>query len=119
MNPGERVKPKTVVLRDELSPKGSRYLSARLSENGDLSIEGQDLGSGVEEFWGAGLREYEWTIVVGAIHIGKVVAALGGTDGDDVLSLLAARCSDNERYASKDFLEKQGIPVEFWNRVGD
>jgi hypothetical protein len=113
------MKSRTVVLREERSPKGSRSLLARIGKSGDLRIEGQDLGSSVEEFWGVGLREYEWTITVRAAQLQQLIAALGGIDGDDVLSLLAARCSENERYASKDFLEERGVPVEFWSRVGE
>jgi hypothetical protein len=30
---------------------GSRYLEARLERNGDLIIEGQDLGDGVERWF--------------------------------------------------------------------
>lgn len=113
------MKSETIVIREEHSGKGSRYLSARITENGDLSIEGQDLGPGVEEFWGAGFREYEWIITVRAAHFPQLIAALGGMDGDNPLSLLAARCSEDERYASKSFLEDRGVPIEFWSRVGE
>lgn len=119
MIPNRRVEPYMVVLRNEHSPKGSRHLSARITEAGDLSIEGQDLGPGVEEAWGGGLTEYEWAIVVRRAHLPQVIVALGGKEDVDVLSLLAARFSDNEQCTSRSFLAERGIPVEFWNRVGE
>ena len=110
---------RSVVLRQDRTPGDFRGLTARLTAGGDLSIEGQDLGSSVEGFWGPGLTEYEWAITVRAREIPRVVAALGGKEGDDVLTLLSARCSENEHYASRTFFEQQGIPTEFWSRVGD
>ena len=109
----------TIVLREEHSAGGSRYLQARITETGDLRIEGQDLGRDVEAVWGAGLREYEWVITVRATHLPQLIAVLGGMDGDNILSLLAAKCSEDDRYASKSFLEEKGIPIEFWNHVGE
>jgi hypothetical protein len=110
---------RTVVLREEHKTGDFRGLTARVTEEGNLSIEGQDLGSGVEGSWGSGLTEYEWTITVRASEIPRVVAALNGKEGDDVLELLSARCSENEWYASRTFFEQHGIPTEFWSRVGD
>jgi hypothetical protein len=49
-----------------------------------------------------------------------LVAALGGTPGeDDPLELFAARFRDDERHASRSFLEEAGVAFEFWSRVGD
>ena len=38
------------------------YLSASIDSSGDLVLDGQDLGSGVEDYWGDSDYEY-WTIV--------------------------------------------------------
>lgn len=111
--------PKSVVLRNEHSQEGTRFLGARVAENGDLTIEGWDFGAGVEGFWGAGLREYEWAIVVRAAHVPQLSAALAGTAGDDVMALLAVRGSDDPRCATREFLEERAIPFEFWNRIGE
>lgn len=111
--------PDTITLRDERAGKDTRHLWARVEASGDLVIEGQDLGPGVESFWGAGLSEYEWTITVRAPDVPKLIAALGGRDGDGVLSLLAARFREDDRYASKGFIEEHAVPLEFWSRVGD
>jgi arsenate reductase-like glutaredoxin family protein len=40
----------------------SVHLFAKIDESGDLVLEGQDLGSGVEEYWGDSDYEY-WVIV--------------------------------------------------------
>lgn len=109
----------TITLLDEYTGKNSWHLQARVSENGDLIIEGQDLGHCVEQFWGTGYTEYEWEITVRAVHIPKLIVALGGKDGDNVLLLLAARYKDDNRYADKGFFEEQSVPIEFWSRVGD
>ncbi len=111
--------PTAITLREDHTGHDVRRLWARVDANGDLLIEGQDLGPGVASFWGAGSSEYEWIITVRAPHIPSLVAALGGRSGDDVLSLLAGRFRDDDRCASKSFLEERGVPIEFWSRVGD
>ena len=88
---------RNVVLREERSQSDSRYLGAYVAENGDLTIEGQDLGSGVETFWGPGHREYEWSIVVRASHVPALIASLSGSEGSDILKLLASCYLEDER----------------------
>ena len=110
---------RTVTLHEEHTRSDSRTLRACLSESGDLSIEGHDLGSGVEGILGPGLTEYEWVITVRAAHFPRLVAALGGKDGDDVITLLSQRYAENADYASKTFFDEQGIPTEFFSRIGD
>ena len=113
------MKSTTINLRNERSAKGGSFLIAVLTEEGDLRIEGQDLGDGVEEFWGTGNREYEWNLTVRALHLPRLTSVLGGHEGGDVLSLLASRYAQDPRCASRTFLEEHGVPVEFWSRVGD
>ena len=110
---------RTVTLQKERTKDDSRSLRARLSTSGDLSIEGHDIGSGVELFWGRGHTEYEWVITLRAAHVPTLVAALGGESGNDVLKLLSQRYSENPDCASQTFLKEHGIPIEFWSRVGD
>lgn len=108
-----------IVLQKERRAADSRNLWASLGENGDLIIEGQDLGPEVERFWGAGMSEYEWAITVRSAKVPRLVSALGGEEGDDVLTLLADRYRENPRSATQTFLDEQGIPNEVWSRVGD
>lgn len=109
---------RAIVLREERSATGSYHLRACLRDDGGLVIEGQDLGAAPEAFWGS--AEYEWTLTVAPEQVPGLVAALGGTPGeDDPLELLAARFRDDERYASRSFLEEAGVAFAFWSRVGD
>jgi hypothetical protein len=114
---GDSMSSEEITLNEEHTEQNSRHLWASITEDGDLMIQGQDLGLAVEGFWG--LSEYEWSIIVRSPDIRRLIAALGGKDGDNVLSLLAARCSESEEYASKSFLDENGVPAEFWSRVGD
>ena len=109
---------RTVKLREEHSGADSRYLHAGLTQEGDLHIEGQDLGPTVEKYFGAGNTEYEWAIVVKAADFPQLYSALVGEETDDVVSLLASRFAKDPRVATKEFLDEWKIPNEFWNRVG-
>ena len=105
----------TVVLRDIDDAQGIRYLEASLSSDGELRIEGQDLGSGVEEIFG--LREYEWVWTVRAHNVPKLLRALGAKS--DVLSALSERFTGERADELMPFLDSQGIPYEVWSRIGD
>jgi hypothetical protein len=106
-----------VTLRDFRDADGPRHLWARMTPEGDVVIEGQDLGDGVEKVFGAGIREYEWVWTVRAPHVPALLAALGA--GDDVLAALRARFSDERASGLRPFLDQHGIPVDAWSRVGD
>ena len=108
--------PKRVILRDTRDEDGTRYLDARLEPNGDLIIEGQDLGDGVERFFGPGEREYEWTWTVKAADVPKLKRALGG---GHVLKALKRRFSGSAARDLKPFLVAHAIPHEVWPRTGD
>jgi hypothetical protein len=111
--------PTKAVLRDIRDADGVRHLEARLDPSGDLVIEGQDLGDGVERFWGEGLREYEWIWTVRAKEIPALVAALGGEAGDAVLVLLERRFAGDAAAGLCAFLEESGTAFERWSRLGD
>jgi len=105
-----------VVLRDTSDRGGSRHLTARLAPSGDVVIQGQDLGSGVEGVFGSGLSEYEWAWTIRAANVGKLAQAL---DTEDVLEGLQAQFGGDRSSELASFLERAGVPVEFWSRVGD
>ena len=69
---------KSVSLRNTSDAGGLRYLDTSIQPNGDLLIEGQDLGPAVEEFFG--VREYEWKWTVAAEDCERLRALLGTTD---------------------------------------
>jgi hypothetical protein len=105
----------TVVLRNEKTTTDSRYLSARLTEEGDVVFEGHDLGDAVENFFGE--REYEWSWTVKALNVPKLAAALG-TPGD-ILSAIRDRFSHERANEIEPFLNQHSIPYETWSRIGD
>ena len=53
-----------LTLRSERRGGGSRSLWLRLEENGDVAIEGPDLGPSVVQACGG--SEYEWTVTIKA-----------------------------------------------------
>ena len=68
----------SVVLRNVRDAGGLRSLTARRRKDGEIVIEGQDLGAGVERIFGPGLSEYEWAWVIGPDAMEAAVTALGG-----------------------------------------
>jgi hypothetical protein len=108
-----------VVLRAERGPDGLRHLAARIDDDGDVVIAGQDLGPGVEKVFGDGMTEYEWSWRVKAADVGTLVAALGGEPGADVLERLHARCSGPRASELFVLLVENHVPYESWSRVGD
>ena len=109
-----------MVLRSENNVDGLRHLDARLTEAGDVVIEGQDLGPGVARIFGPGLTEYEWTHTVRAKDVSLLVAALGGEPDDEVLTLIERTCSGSDAARLATLLAGGGpIPAEFWSRIGE
>ena len=106
-------------LRSEVSGRDRRSLWAVVTLDGDLRIEGQDLGPEVERIFGAGQNEYEWDVVVRAANVPQAVVALGGAPGDDVLTLLQQRYSGRSASEVERRLEAACGPTEFWSRIGD
>jgi hypothetical protein len=87
---------------------------AELKPDGTLVFQGQDLNPGNP--WGA---EYEYALTVGSADVPRVVAALGGAAGDDVLALLKAHAEQIVGRGEKTWLRGIGIEPGFWSRVGD
>jgi hypothetical protein len=109
----------TVTLREQRDADGFRRLSVDRRPDGGIFIEGHDLGAGVERSFGAGLSEYEWAWVVGPDAVPALIAALGGREHDDPLRLLAAWSTTHDGADPGPHLRAAGVPIEFWNRVGD
>lgn len=105
-----------VTLRDTRDEDGTRHLSARLKGDGALLIEGQDLGPGVERFFGPGLTEYEWVWTIRPSGVRTLKLALAA---DDVLVALRDRFSGDAAANLQTFLDDNGVPYEPWSRVGD
>ena len=106
-----------VTLRDTHDVGGRRRLTARLEEDGTLIIDGQDLGPGVERFFGPGMTEYEWAWTIRPQGVKTLKQALSCSD--NVLVALRARFSGDAASGIQPFLNENGIPYEPWSRVGD
>jgi len=105
-----------VTLRDARDEDGSRQLGASLKGDGALLIEGQDIGPGVERFFGPGLTEYEWAWIIQPSGVRALKLALAR---DDVLAALSERFSGDAAADLQRFLEDNDIPYEPWSRVGE
>jgi hypothetical protein len=105
-----------VTLRESRDKDGRRQLSASLQGDGALLIEGQDIGPGVERFFGPGLTEYEWAWIIRPSGVKALKLALAR---GDVLTALRERFSGDAAADLQPFLEDNGIPYEPWSRVGE
>lgn len=99
--------------------EGLRYVGARLDDQGMVTIEAQDLGSGVSAFFGEGNTEYEWEVTVRAEDIPRLLEAIGAAPGTPVLEALAARFSGSAAHTLRTFLEERGLAGPGWTRIGD
>jgi len=102
---------KSIVLRNS----SNRHLEASINAEGDLVIEGQDLGSEVEGIFG--YSEYEWAWTISASDCDRLLVALGAKS--DLLSALGERFSGKHAANLQSFLESEGIEFEAWGRIGD
>ena len=106
---------RNVVLREERIAGDYRYLGAEINKDGDLVIEGQDLGPTVKALLGDIEYEWCWTIKAQDIHLIKQALKEDG----DILVMLKRRFSGENSSKLSDFLQNQGIPFESWSRIGD
>ncbi len=107
----------SITLRHTHDNLGTRHLHATLSADGTLTIEGQDVGDGVEQVFGPGNREYEWAWTLRPQAAAQLAAAL--SSGDDLLSALAARFSNEAAADLHSFLDEHSIQYDAWSRMGD
>ena len=105
--PRERVG-RTVTLRHEVDGPDSRHLWAHLDQEGNLHVDGQDLGPKTAIVSSDG--EYEWFQTINKSELPKLIGLLGGQPEDDVLDVLeenwtGQRAADLEALLRKDNLE--------------
>ncbi|GIH05653.1 hypothetical protein Rhe02_37200 [Rhizocola hellebori] len=101
----------SVVLHEERTDRSWRTLTARLTEEGDLHVEGQDLSRS--------MGEYEWAYTVKAADLPALKSALPG-EGDDLLAMLATHCTGREADRTlRDLLKQHAIPHSFWSRIDE
>ena len=104
-----------MTLHDESLGGDRRSLCAYL-EQGNLHLEGQDLGPGTALVSGEG--ECEWRRTIGAEHMSPLLALLGGAPGNDLRELLEQRWSGPNSYELERLLRECDIPMEFHSYGG-
>lgn len=103
----------------------ARSISAHVSAEGDLIVEGHDLSD--EAGSAMGYREYEWSITVAAADAPKLLRALNARRFPfgllqrrrKLLDALRSRFPGDLIAELEPFLKERGIPYAFWNRIGD
>ncbi|MBM7791002.1 hypothetical protein [Tenggerimyces flavus] len=85
------------------------HVWASATDDRGFVIEGQDLGR-------PGMVEYEYSLRVAPADVPRVVAALGGQPGDDVLDLLEREGELLVRAGESTWLKSLGLEPEFWSR---
>ena len=104
-----------VVLLDEWLDGESRHVTAKLTEDGNLVILGQDIGPSVERIFGS--DEYEYSYTIPAAYIAAFFELLGARQVTDILG--AIDHFGRRRYSDiSDALEvaKAIMPIGFWSR---
>jgi hypothetical protein len=91
------------VPRRRIWSRNRLCVDAVLTDEGDLVFEGQDLNG-----W-LGYAEYEYWVTAPAALVPRVVALLGGSPGDDVLSLLAEHADEVVMRGESTWLRSLGI----------
>ena len=111
-----RLIPRTeVVLLDEWLDGESRHVTAKLTDDGNLVISGQDIGPSVERIFGS--DEYEYSHTIPAAYIAAFFELLGAIQVTDILG--AIDHFSRRRYSEiADALEraKAIMPIVFWSR---
>jgi hypothetical protein len=106
-------KGRQVQLRNEQDGPNSRFLWAYLDDQGNLHIDGQDLGPKTGPVSDDG--EYEWFKTIRAEDVPKVVTLLGGSTGDDVLDLMEGRYTGEASGDLEKRLRESDIKTEFYS----
>ena len=99
--------------RRRLWHRNRLYVVAVLEDDGDLVFEGQDLNG-----W-LGSAEYEYWVRCPAADVPRVVAALGGAPGDDVLALLVEHADELVLRGESTWLRSLGITPDIDTHSSD
>ena len=108
----DRDRHRTVTLREEDDGEDSRLLTASITPDGDLAVEGHDGGPATAVVSSTG--EYEWVSTVAAADLGRLVALLGGPTGADLLDVLEQSYTGAGSYDLERILRESDLPVERW-----
>ena len=99
-----------VTLRDETSGPDRRHLWAYFDDEGNLHIDGQDLGPGTAPVSTDG--EYEWFKKISAHDLPKLLTLLGAPSGANVLDVLEREWSGDKAGDLETLIRKSDLRVE-------
>ena len=94
-----------VQLRDDRDGPIMRLLSASLDTDGNLEIEGHDLGPGASY----ASDEDEWRYTIRRRDFPQLIRLLGGEPGDDILELLEDKWTGPKAQEFERILIDSGI----------
>jgi hypothetical protein len=101
---------RTVTLRDEKDGLDSRHLCAYLDDDGNLHIDGQDLGPSTSMVSTDG--EYEWHETINARDVPRLLTLLGAHSAANVLDVLERHWSRDRAGDLETLIRTSGIPVK-------
>lgn len=104
--------PRQVILRNERRGADTRHLWAYLDEEGNLHIDGQDLGPATAPVSDDG--EYEWFRTVSREDVPKLLSLLGEPADADLLEVLKQRWAGAKSYELEKLLRESGIKAELF-----
>jgi hypothetical protein len=91
-----------VTLRHDVDGPDTRHLWAHLDQEGNLHVDGQDLGTKTAIVSSDG--EYEWFQTINKSELPKLIGLLGGKSEDDVLDVL------EENWTGQRAAELEALP---------
>ena len=111
MTQADNAASRRVTLRAERDGLDSRFLDAYLDEEGNLHIDGQDLGPSTAPVSSDG--EYEWFKVIQARDVPRLNALLGARPDEDILDVLERSWTGKRAGELEMLLSQSDIPIAF------
>jgi hypothetical protein len=99
-----------ITLRDERSGSDSRHLCAYLDDDGNLHIEGHDLGPGTDPVSNDG--EYEWLEKISVDDLPHLLALLSAPSDAVVLDVLEQHWTGSKSYDLEKLIRESDIKIE-------
>ena len=99
-----------VTLRDERSGPDSRHLTAHLDDDGNLHIDGHDLGPGTAPVSNDG--EYEWLETISAGDLPRLLVLLGAPPDAVILDVLEQQWTGAKAYDLEKLIRESDIRVQ-------
>lgn len=113
---------RTLELYSEDDERGTRNVWLRLTEDGVLILEGQDLGRQVSDFFGGEVSEYEWgwSLPADQLHVLHDSLRVDNRVDNPPADLLETVASSLRRLDTNGMQECfKDAGAEFWSRVGE